>query len=141
MLGLALAGEVELHVVEGVADFLERGLRIEVGIARGEQGADITQTPPLALLIIIGAAERLANHLHQIVQMLIRLVFLNQRGNLIVIQPEALTLIKEVKCLGKKLPMIKIVLEIDITRHTDTDETTRTRGVDKRFSACLLIHF
>ena len=64
--------------------------------------------------------------------MLIRLVFLNQRGNLIVIQPEPLTRIKEVKRLGKELIMIEIVLEIDMTRHTDTDETTRTRGIDKR---------
>ena len=41
MLGGALALEVELDIVEGGADLMERGLWVEVGIARGEQGADV----------------------------------------------------------------------------------------------------
>ena len=114
MLGLALAGEVELDVVEGCADFPEGGLRIEVGIARGEQGTDVSQTPPLTNFTIIRTAEGFANHLHKVVQVLIGFVFLNQRGNLIIVQPEALAFIKEVEGLGKELLMIEIILEIDI---------------------------
>lgn len=50
MFGFALALEVELDVVEGVTNLLEGCFRIEVGIASGEEFADITQTPPVALL-------------------------------------------------------------------------------------------
>ena len=41
VLGRALALEVELDVVESGADFVERRLWVEVGIALGEQGADV----------------------------------------------------------------------------------------------------
>ncbi len=50
MLGFALALEVELDVVEGVSYLLEGCFRIEVGIAIGEEFADIAQAPPIALL-------------------------------------------------------------------------------------------
>ena len=50
MLGFALALEVELDIVEGIANLLEGCFRIKVGIAIGEEFADIAQAPPVALL-------------------------------------------------------------------------------------------
>jgi hypothetical protein len=50
VLGFALALEVELDIVESITNLLEGCFRIEVGIAIGEEFADITQAPPIALL-------------------------------------------------------------------------------------------
>ena len=68
MLRGAFALEVELDIVEGKTDLVKRGLWIEVGIARGEQGADVAKTPPLGLFCFLRPTEGLANHLHQVVQ-------------------------------------------------------------------------
>ncbi len=50
MLGFALALKVKLDIVEGITNLLEGCFRIEVGIAIGEEFADIAQAPPIALL-------------------------------------------------------------------------------------------
>ena len=94
VVGFAFALKIELYIVQGVAYLLEWRFWVEVGIARGQHLTDIAQTPPLALLCFLGAAEGLANHLNQIVQLLERLVLSHQLLNLIIVQPKALTFIK-----------------------------------------------
>ena len=96
MVGLPLALEVELHVVQGIADLLEGGLGVETLITGSEQLADVAQTPPLALLRFLGSAEALANHLYQIVQLLEGLVLLDERLDLVIVQPESLACIEQV---------------------------------------------
>ena len=126
----AAALEVELVVVQGVAQFDEGGVGVVVGITLRETLADVAQGPPLAFALL-GLAEGLADHLHQVVHALIRLVFLDEHLDLIVFQPVALTVIKEVKSLGEELLMIEVVIEIDVARHADAGETPRTRGIDE----------
>ena len=94
MVAGALALEIELHVVESVSQFLEGRVRIEVLIARGKQFADFLEAPPAGLLTLLGTVEGLANHLHQIVQLLIGRILADQHGYLVVVQPESLIIIK-----------------------------------------------
>ena len=94
MLGFTFALEVELDVVEGGTNFLERGFWVEIGITAIEQGTDVTQAPPSGWLIVLGPTEGLANHFYQVVQFLEGFVLLYQRGYLAVVQPETLTAIK-----------------------------------------------
>ena len=89
----AAALEVELVVVQGVAQFDEGGIGVVVGVAFRETLADVAQGPPLAFALL-GFAEGLADHLHQVVHALIRLVFLDEHLDLIVFQPMALSIIK-----------------------------------------------
>ena len=49
VVGLSLALEVELHVVQRIAYFLEGRLWVEILIAGSKQLADVTQAPPLGL--------------------------------------------------------------------------------------------
>jgi len=48
-----LAPEVELHVVQGISDFLEWGVGVETGIVAGQDVADVAQAQPLAVYIIL----------------------------------------------------------------------------------------
>ena len=82
--------ETKLHVVQGPAKFFKTGLWVVVGIAVFQQFVNLRQAPPPALSCL-RVREGLANHLHQIVQFLIRFVLLDQRGDLLIIQPVALT--------------------------------------------------
>ena len=75
MLCGAFALKVELDIIKGCSNLVEWGLRVEVGIALSEQGADVTQTPPLGQLCLTRPTEGLANHLHQVVQLLEGFVF------------------------------------------------------------------
>ena len=129
--GLAISLEVELLVTQGPAQFGEGGLGVVVGIAVLQQLVYLRQPPPSAFASL-GLAEGLTNHLHQIVQFLIRLILLDQRRNLLIIKPEALTRIKEVKGLGEELTMLEIVLEVDVAIHAHTDKSARARRIHQR---------
>ena len=133
VLGFALALEVELDVVEGVANLLKWSFWIEVGVVRGEQLTDVPEAPPGGLFSFFRTTEGLTNHFYQVVQVLIRLVFCYQRGYLAVVQPETLTFVKQMEGLGKELIMIEIILEIDIAIYTHTDESTTSRWIDEGF--------
>ena len=92
--GLTVGFEVELLIAQGSPQFGKGGLRIVVGIAFRQFLADFFQRPPLSLLRCFRLAEGLADHLHQVVQLLERLVLPDQRGYLVVIEPIALIIIK-----------------------------------------------
>ena len=88
--------ETEAEVVHRLAQYCWRGpLGIEVGIAAGEGRQYLCGSPP-ASLAVFRLAEGLINHFHQIDGALIRHILLNQRLYLVILQPESLTLIKEV---------------------------------------------
>ncbi len=132
MLGLTLALEVELNVIQGGAYLLEGSFGVEVGVAPGQELADVAQAPPAGLLIFLGATEALANHLHQVIQPLEGLVLLYQHGYLAVVQPETLSLIKQMKGLGIKLLVTDIVLEVDVAIDSDADKTAASRRIHQR---------
>ena len=133
MLGGAFALEVKLDVVQGIAYFLERGILVETGIACCQIVADVAQTPPLALLRILWAAECLANHFYQVVQSLIGLVLPDQRLYLAVAQPETLLVVEQVEGLGIQLLVLQIVFEVDVPSHSHAHETARSGGVNQWF--------
>ena len=124
----ALALEVELHVVQGIAYLLEWGIGVEVGIVLRQDDADVAQAQPSPCCLILRTAEGFANHLHQVVQLLEGLVLLYQRLYLRFVQPIAFTFIKEVERLGIELSMVDGVFEIDVSCHTHTYETARSSG-------------
>ena len=130
--GLAVCLETKLLVAESPAYLGIGRLGIEVGIAVFQELVNLWQTPPSSLASL-WLTEGLADHLHKVVEPLIRLVLLNQSCYFVIIQPESLTIIKQVQGLGEELAMIKIVFEIDVLAalNLDTDETSRTCGVDK----------
>ena len=132
MLGLTLALEVELNVIQGGTYLLEGRFGVEVGVAPGQELADVAQAPPAGLLIFLGATEALANHLHHVIQPLEGLVLLYQHGYLAVVQPETFPLIKQMKGLGIELLMTDIVLEVDVAIDSDADKTAASRWVNQR---------
>ena len=86
---------------------------IVVGVAVFQQFVDLREFPPSAFAGL-GLAEGFTNHLHQVVQLLIGLVLLDECGYLLVVQPESLAFIEEVKHLGEELLVVEVVLEIDV---------------------------
>ncbi len=92
--------EVEAVVVHRLAqDGRCRPFGIEVGIAAGEGGQDFRGTPPAALAVL-WLAEGLVDHLHQIDCTLVRHILLYQGLYLVIVQPEALTLVIGANPLG-----------------------------------------
>lgn len=100
MLHRTLAPEVELHVVQGISDFLEWGVGVETGIVLSQDVTDVAQAQPFAVYIIIWPTEGFAYHFYQVVQFLEGLVLLDQRLYLGFVQPIALTRVKEMERLG-----------------------------------------
>ena len=93
------------------------------------------QRPPAFLLCGLRLAESLANHLHQVVQLLIGLVLLNQRGDFGVVQPVMLPTIKQVEYLRKELFVVEVVLEVDALARGDAhaDKTPAARWIYEWF--------
>ena len=131
----SIAFEVELLVAEGSTQFLIRGLWIIIGETAFQQLMNLWQRPPTGLLCGFRLAEGLANHLHQVVQLLIRLVFLDQRGDFRIIQPVMLALIKQMEHLRKELFVIEVVPKIDILPrgNAHADKTSRTCRIHHGF--------
>ena len=89
------------------------------------------QRPPAFMLCGLRFAEGFADHLHQVVQLLIGLVLLNQRGDFRVVQPVMLPTIKQVEHLRKELLVVEVILEVDVLARGDAhaDKTPAARGI------------
>ena len=131
---LAVAFEVELLVAQGSAQLLVRGLGVVVGESFFQQFVNLGQRPPSDLLRGLWFAEGLANHFHQVVQLLIGFVFLDQRGDFLVVQPVVFAFVKQMEHLRKELFVVDVILEIDVLSRGDAyaDETARACGIDQR---------
>ena len=117
--------EAETIVIHRLAqDSGRRPFRIEVGIAAGNGRKDLRGSPPTALAVL-GLAEGLINHLHQIDGALVWHVLLNQRLYLVIFQPEPFPIIKQMQGLGIELAMVQIVCEVDVlaSRNAHADES------------------
>ena len=95
---------------------------------------NLWQRPPAFLLCGFRLAEALADHLHQVVQLLIGLVLLDECGDFSVVQPVMFTAIKQVEHLGVELFVPEIVLEVDVLARRDahTDKASAARGIHQR---------